>query len=269
MVNMIRKLIISGLIASSVLVAGCSSSTVAKPGSSALSAPKVPTTIKGKSLTTAQASKLAKILLKNHESGGATVYADVAFGTAATFHLEGVVDWSNSVGRVVLTTKRSDDVPVPAQTIVWGGSSLFFSVPGLTEALAAQGRNGIMYVERPVDIKTSALDQVITLIATFSSAKIENPLLLRQGDTSFQGTGRVGNRDVDLLRFGRSTYSVAADGFAYRIDTTFRSIQGPIVAIFESHGKQTVPPIDRSHVAQMSEIGTVYNDLVNPKPKGQ
>jgi hypothetical protein len=223
-----------------------------------------PTTLKpgGPSLTTAQASKLARILLKNHEAEGADVDATVRFGSAATFHLLGQVDWKDGQGRVVMSTTRSDKVAVADQTIAWGGSSVYLSVTGLTETLAAQGHPGITFLERPVSIKTNPLDQVITLIGSFSSARAENPLLLRQNDTSFEGTGQVAGRTVEKLRFGRSVYSVADDGFAYRIDTTFVSIQGPIVVTFDHHGPKIIPPIVPGGVAPLQTYGAVYDSLL-------
>ncbi len=225
-----------------------------------------PTTVaKGPSLTTAQASTLAKVLYKNHQAGGADVDATIVFGSAATFRLKGVVDWTNGVGKVLMTTERSDKVAVPSQTLAWGGSSVFLSVAGLTEALAADGRPGISYVQRPVAIETSALDQVITLIASFSSAKVENPLLLRQDDTSFEGKGKVGGRDVERLRYKRSTYSIANDGFAYRLDTTFKSVGGPVTVLFANHGDQVVPEIDPATVVPMSEVGAIYERLLARK----
>ena len=224
----------------------------------------VTTTTHGPALTTAQASKLARILLKNHNAGGASVEGDVEFGTAATFHLKGVVDWTNAVGRIDLTTTRSDGVESPPQTIAWGGSSVYLTAPGLTEALAAQGNAGILFLQRPVSIKTNPLDQVITLIASFSSTRAENPLLLRQGDTSFEGQGMLDGKPIEKLRFGQTVYSVADDGFAYQLDARFKSIQGPIVMSFSSHGPQNVPAIDPATVLPLAEFSDLYDSLVRP-----
>lgn len=265
--RVLARFVSVGLVTSLLaVVSACASGPVT--GQNGGATPEGPATsltgeVKGVSLTTGQASKLARILFNNHTVGGAEVRADVDFGPAATFHLDGVVDWTNSIGRVVLTTKRRDAVAVPPQTIAWGGSSVYLSVPGLTEALASRGHPGILYLQRPVSVKTNPLDQVITLIASFSSARTENPLLLRQGDTSFEGTAMVGGHDVEKLRFGRSTYSVADDGFAYRIDTTFVSVQGPIVVTFDRHGAQSVEPIDPSKVLPLDGYTALYDSLVS------
>ena len=227
-----------------------------------VSVPDVTTTTHGPALTTAQASTLARILLKNHEAGGAKVDGDVQFGTAATFHLVGVIDWKNGIGRVELTTIRSDGVKSAIQTIAWGGTSVFLSAPGLTEALAAKGRPGITFLQRPVSIKTNPLDQIITLIATFSSARADNPLLLRQGDTSFEGLGTLNGKPIQKLRFGRSVYSVADDGFAYQLDVRFKSIDGPIVMRFSDHGPQNVEAVDPAKVLPFADFSDLYNSLL-------
>ena len=250
----------------SIGVAACGSDKPAAESAASNSAAEASTTPKGPSLTTAQASMLARILLKNHEAGGAKFDGEVQFGTAATFQLNGVVDWKNAVGRIEPTTKRSDNVVVPVQTLLWGGSSVFLSAPGLTEALAARGHPGIAFLQRPVSIRTNPLDQVITLIASFSSARAENPLLLRQGDTSFEGAGTLGGRPVQKLRFGRSTYSVADDGIAYQIDTRFVSIDGPIVIGFTDHGPKTVEQVNPTAVLPLAQYVDVYNSLVGSGP---
>ncbi len=249
----------------SIAVAACSSDKPTADSSVAETVAEVTTTTHGPALTTAQASKLARILLKNHEAGGAKVDGDVQFGTAATFHLQGVVDWKNAVGQVELTTSRSDGVTAPTQTIAWGGSSVYLSAPGLSEALAAQGRPGIVFLQRPVSIKTNPLDQIITLIASFSSARAENPLLLRQGDTSFEGTGTLNGKPIEKLRFGQTVYSVADDGFAYQLDARFKSIDGPIVMRFSDQGPQTVESIDPAAVLPLSEFSDLYDSLVRPE----
>lgn len=258
--------VIATVCALSMGVAACGSDKPAAESAPSNSAAEASTAPKGPSLTTAQASMLARILLKNHEAGGAKFDGEVQFGTAATFRLKGVVDWKNAVGRIELTTKRSDNVEVPVQTILWGGSSVFLSAPGLTEALAARGHPGIAFLQRPVSIRTNPLDQVITLIASFSSARAENPLLLRQGDTSFGGVGTVRGRPIQKLRFGRSTYSVADDGFAYQIDTRFVSIDGPIVIVFTDHGPKTLDQVDPTAVLPLAQYADVYNSLVGSGP---
>ena len=264
-IHRLPRLIIT-ICALSIGVAACGSDKPAAESAASNSVAEASTTPKGPSLTTAQASTLARILLKNHEAGGAKFDGEVQFGTAATFQLKGVVDWTNAVGRIELTTKRNDNVEVPVQTIVWGGSSVFLSAPGLTEALAARGHPGIAFLQRPVSIRTNPLDQVITLIASFSSARAENPVLLRQGDTSFEGVGTVRGRPVQKLRFGRSTYSVADDGFAYQIDTRFVSIDGPIVIGFTDHGLKTLEPLNPTAALPLAQYVDVYNSLVDSAP---
>ena len=176
-----------------------------------------------------------------------------------------MVDWGKGLGRVVMSTQRSDNVVVPDQTIAWGGTSVYLSVSGLTNALAAEGHPGITYLQRPVSVKTNPLDQVITLIGSFSSARADNPLLVRQGDTSFEGSGEVAGRKVEKLRFGRSTYSIADDGFAYQLDTTFVSIQGPIVVKFDNHRKPTVVPVNPSETLPLSDFSSLYDSLLTAK----
>ena len=90
-------------------------------------------------------------------------------------------------------------------------------------------------------------------------------MLLRQGDTSFEGVGEVGGLAVEKLRFGRTTYSVADDGFAYRLDTRFVSIDGPIVASFDHHGPKTIPAVAASEAAPLANFPGVYDSLLGTK----
>ena len=161
----------------------------------------------GTPLTPGQAGEFAAMLFNNYEAGGATFTATVPYGSAATFVLNGDVDWRTHQIRAVLETRFTSGQPAQRRDlVVAGGRLLDGGVLGLTAAMAERGQPAVRWVARPLSADSRVpLDVVLNLILRLASDQRENPLLLRQGDTAFLRQEQLGSAAVSVYRFGPRT----------------------------------------------------------------
>lgn len=231
---------------------------------STLAAPAVSTTIAaGEKLTTGQAFALSRVLVNNLRDGGADARVTVNFGSAASFELNGEVDWKLHRGTMKMSTKRTDGVEEPVRPLYWSGNTLLQTVPGLEEAMEKEGRAGVTLAARPLDARTAALDQTILVIQKLASEAAENPILLRQGDTGFLGSINVDGVSYDQIRYGKSVYVIDTKGTLRRMVATFKSINGPVVFDFTNRGPRTIELPNPSKVVDIATIPEVYKELTD------
>jgi hypothetical protein len=219
------------------------------------STPTTPTstTFKEVGLNPDRAAVLAGLLKKNFDAGGATVYAVVPYGSAATFKISGNIDY---VKGTAAATLRSEVVGQPAveTKLFWTADLVAEELEGLTAAMEARGRPGVKYLARPLT-KNSAQDIVLQFIIKTASAQAENPQLLQQGDTGYLGPSKLGETAVDIYRFQKSQYFVnSADGELMRIAAQLNIAQGTTIVDFVSHGSVTVSSPLRSEVIDSTEV---------------
>jgi hypothetical protein len=190
------------------------------PASSAPSGPQV--------LTAKQSSTLSLILFKNWDAGGATIDADIPFGSAA-FHLHADVDWKGGRGRGSLDTSYADSRAPEHARVAW------------TEKQVALTDAGGQWQQRLMAPNQYPLDQVLVLIDALASEQRDNPALLRQGDARYAGTDRVGSVDVDVFTFGeRSTYLVDGEGRLVRVRAVLGTTTKPAIIDITGVGPRVV-----------------------------
>ncbi len=250
------------------LLAGCGSngesSTAAVETSLVAVAPAPTTTIAtGEKLTTGQAFALSRVLVNNLRDGGADAHVTVDFGSAASFELDGQIDWKNHRGNMKMSTKRSDGVEEPVRPLYWSGNTLLQTIPGLEAAMEKTGRAGVTLAARPLDARTAAIDQTILVMQKLASDAAENPILLRQADTGFLGAITVDGVSYDQIRYGKSVYLVDAKGTLRRMIATFKSVSGPVVFDFTNRGTKTVELPNPSSVVDIATIPELYQQLTD------
>jgi hypothetical protein len=216
-------------------------------------------------LTTAQAARFSRVLVKDHQDGGAVFVATIPYGPAATFVLTGEIDWTKWDASAVLQTKRSDGKAQPDQAMFWSHGQLLQPIDGLTAALAAKGRPGVTHIVRPLDPKTAPIDRVIVLINSMSNTRAENPILLRQRtDVAFVGTAKFNDVQHDKYRYGSTTYWVDPAGGLGRIDAVFRTFAAPVQVVFSAKGPRTIALPASTAVVAASDIPDVMAALTGP-----
>ena len=266
--------VLTGVLA--VVLAGCgggdseSSSAAALIGATV--PPAGPTTVDPRvddtaRLTTAQALTLSQILLKNEQAKGAVVEMIVPFGSAATFTLRGPVDWAGDQASFVLSTARSDGVPVADSGVIWDRGSLLTEVVGLEKAMEAKGRPGVTFVQRALNPLAVSLDQLVAFVGSLAVDRAENPILLRQGDTAFLGAKTFDGVALDGYRFGKTRYWIdPSSGLLRRIEARFARYDEPVVFTLTGHGPQTIALPQASAVVDASTIADVMVTLAAPTP---
>lgn len=225
----------------------------------------------GRPINDEEASRLADVLVRNREAGGAELEATIPFGST-TFRLSGRIDWQGGAGRVTVRTERqagagtsvSPDTPGPVAPfdVVWNSRVVFEQVPGLEAALAAQGRPGVQWVARPLDPTSSPLHTVLQLILSSSSIQRDNPVLLRSKGVTRVRADQVQGTPVEVFDYGRTSYWVGDDdGRTHRIDAALAKTGSTAQIVFAGFGAGAVPVPAEASIAGIDEVGDVYRRL--------
>ncbi len=215
-----------------------------------------------KRLTTAQAGRFSRVLVKDHQDGGSAFVATIPYGPAATFVLTGEIDWTRWDASASLHVQRSDGKGQPDQTLFWSRGQLFQPVAGLTAAMAAKGRIGVTHIVRPLDPKTAPLDRVIVLINSMSNTRAENPILLRQRtDVAFAGISEFNGVQYEKYRYGSTTYWLDPSGSLGRIEAVFRGFAAPVEVVFTAKRMRTIVLPEQSAVVAAVDIPDVMAAL--------
>ena len=216
--------------------------------------------VKGTPLTTAQALVLSRMLLNDHDAGGADVSVRAPAGAMPAFEMRGTVDWLHHQGRVTVHFKGA--ASQPDEVLVWSDANLFIAVPGLGDAMAAKGRQGITFASRPLQSGTTTLDQVIVLVSSLASDRAENPILLRQADTGYLGPGEIDGVQHERFRYGATVYWVEPAERIGRVEATLRTTGSAVVIDLTDHGARQVGVPAADGVVPAAEITDVLSALV-------
>lgn len=217
-------------------------------------------------ITAEEASVLADLLVRNYEAGGARVDGEMPYGSAS-FRFDGEIDWVNHVGRIELRTEIDGAEDPPARSVVWNRSVVFEEVPGLADALAAQGRPPASWVARPLDPQAAPLHLLLQLIDTTSSNKRDNPVLLRSQGIRWlrrdvvKGAG--GAVSVDVFENRRTTYWVGVeDRLLHRLDASLESTGTTGVLRFSDRRPRIVDTPEDPQIVALDEVRELYAGLV-------
>lgn len=217
-------------------------------------------------ITAEEASVLADLLVRNLEAGGAAVEGEMPYGPA-TFRFAGEIDWVNHVGRIELRTDLDTGDDPPPRAIVWNRSVVFEEVPGLADALTAQGRPAASWVARPLDPQAAPLHVLLQLIDTTSSDKRDNPVLLRSQGIRWLRRDSVtigeDNIAVDVFENRRTTYWVGVkDRLLHRLDASLESTGTTGVLRFSDRRPRIVATPEDPEIVALDEVRDLYGSLL-------
>ena len=217
-------------------------------------------------ITPDEASRLADALVKHHDAGGARVDTRVTYGTAS-FRATGEIDWVHHVGRVTVTARRSDGTAATPFDIAFNPNVTFEQVPGLEAALAARGRPGVGWVERPLDPSTTPIHVLLRLVETASSTVRDNPVLLLQNRVRHVRSDHVddgGKRvAVEVYDEGRTRLWIGTDdGRVHRIEADLASTGSVATVTFSAFGPRTVKVPAEAEIVPVGEVSDLYQKLV-------
>jgi hypothetical protein len=163
-------------------------------------------------LTPQQAIRLAEVLHRNHEAGGARfelVARDEASG--ATITMAGVIDWSSLQGRAAVAGYR--DVDGEVTEVAWTADAVAELRPSQLAVLAERGETPDTFFLRAADPQGAAIDRLIAIVVGLATTQPDNAqLVLQNPGAAFLRTDRLREVDVEVLRYSeRTIHWVALD----------------------------------------------------------
>lgn len=183
---MTRALLVRG---AAVLLLGLGGACAGSPAPDAPAAAEAP-----RPLTSAEATRLARIRPMAHEAGARTFEGTVVDADGTVF-LEGWIDTHDHVGFAVARPRGA--TAGGSFLTLWGPSEVSAQAAppdGLPAAVPADG-----WQTAALDPATSVLAAAQVLLVSLSGEQPENPLLLETGGARWLGTDEVGGVAVDVL----------------------------------------------------------------------
>jgi len=179
-----RRVLLPALGLLATLVTGCSSGDVEREP--------------GDPVTQQDAAALAGLLHRNYVHSGAGFVVTAPYGEDTVLTLTGEVDFRDEIGHARAVTSFGDGRADDVGTVVFTHEELWVGdVPGLPEALAADGVPGAVYLHRALtrggkDPAPPLVDAVLEVLLNLSARTADEP-------RSFLGAGYTwqGQRSID------------------------------------------------------------------------
>jgi hypothetical protein len=202
----------------------------------------------GDGITQAEAEILADLLHRNQQQGGADFVVTAPYGEGVVLTLTGAVDFRDGVGRAQAVTTfgsgREDDV----RTLFFTGDTVWTGdVPGLAEALAAEGADGSEYLSRPMttagdDPEPLLTDLLLTLVLGLAAPAPDEPESFLGEDYTWEGQRSIDSRLASLygLREDRTVAVAAADDLLLQFVTPLHDGAFDATVTLADHGRRSV-----------------------------
>ena len=254
---MTRRRLVSTFVSAAVIVAGltgCGGSTSPTPS----------TSTDGTPLTSDQATVLARTLYRSYEERGATFQATAQIEADVRLVMSGRVNFRASSGQMLLQVARGGGPLSAGRDVVWTKRAVFEGdIPGLEAAMAKRGRPGVRWVERPVDVKASPVDAVVSMITRLASTRPDNPILIQQDDNVLLGSQTRDGETLQTFRLAnRLVLDVGADGTIRQARAELAGANVPITVTLSSYGPQQIVVPPAAARVKLSSIRGLYRQLI-------
>ncbi|RBY96844.1 hypothetical protein DQ237_04275 [Blastococcus sp. TF02-8] len=220
----------------------------------------------GEPVTEDDAQILAELLHRNHEEGGADFVVSVPFGDDALLTLTGEVDFRTGAGRAQAVTVV-DDEERDARTLFFDRDELWAGdVPGLPEALAADGAPDAAYLRRPLPADPQdpeLLDVLVQMLLNLAQPEADDPELFLDGPYRWQAQEPIDGRAtvVYRLRDGRSVAVDAADRTLVQYRATLPDSGLDVTLTLADHGTRRVTLPEDGEAAAAADHPQVAADF--------
>ncbi|MBA3524129.1 MAG: hypothetical protein H0T85_06175 [Geodermatophilaceae bacterium] len=201
----------------------------------------------GSAITTAEAQVLADVLYRNLEKGGATVDVSAPISEGALLTMTGTVDFATETGTVeTTTTYAAGDQPDESRVLYFSRDRLLVGgIPGLTDAMAAAGRDGVQYLRTDLTPAGRFVDNIASMLLNLRAEAADDPDNLIASGTTWLGTIRIDNVLTNTFRTGTATVSVGIqDKLLHQYVATPGNSDFEVTMTLTGHGTQEVgfPP---------------------------
>jgi hypothetical protein len=167
----------------------------------------------GEPVTEDDAAVLAELLHRNHEEGGADFVVTAPFADDAVLTLTGQIDFRRGVGQAqAVTVVGGEDRDT--RTLFFDRDDLWAGdVPGLTEALAADGAPDATYLRRSLpagEADPPLLDVLVRVLQNLAAERADPPGAFLEGPYRWDGEQSIDGRPTTVYRL-REERTVAVD----------------------------------------------------------
>lgn len=203
----------------------------------------------GDEITAAEAEVLAEVLHRNVEEGGAEVTISAQYAEQALLTMTGSVDFTDGTGTLDTLTEYTDGQPDEVRTIYFTPERITIgNIPGLTEAMADAGREGVQYLRTDLNQQGRLVDNIVGMLTRLAADEPDDPNNLIAAGYTWQGSGRIDQVLTSTFASGDTTISVGVEDRLLRQfaappgDNTF-----PVRITLSNHGPQEIdfPPEDQ------------------------
>ena len=229
------------------LVTGCSSGDVErKPGDP---------------VTAQDATALAGLLHRDYVHGGADFVVTAPYGQDTVLTLTGEVDFRHGIGHARAVTSFGDGRADDVRTIVFSDKELWVGgVPGLAEALAADGLPTAVYLHRALtggegDATPPLVDAVLEVLLNLSARSDDEPRGFLGAGYTWQGQRSIDSRLTSLfgLRDGRTVAVDASDDLLTQFVTPLTGDGHDVTVTLSDHRPRTLATPDPAQSAEAAD----------------
>ncbi|MGY2083484.1 hypothetical protein [Blastococcus sp. SYSU DS0539] len=168
----------------------------------------------GEPITEDDAAVLAELLHRNHEEGGADFVVTVPFADDAVLTLTGEIDFRSGVGQAQAVTVV-DGEDRDTRTLFFDRDGLWSGdLPGLTEALAADGAPTASYLHRPLPAEpgeAELIDVVVRVLQNLATDTADDPRSFLAGPYRWAGEQAVDGQPTTVYRLRDERTVAVAD----------------------------------------------------------
>jgi hypothetical protein len=202
----------------------------------------------GSPVTEKEARTLAELLHRNRLQGGADFVVTAPFGEEGVLTLTGEIDFRHATGRAQAVTSYGNGREDDARTVVFSPELLWFGdLPGLADALTADGAPDAAYLRRPLMTAGGTqppqlVDVLVAVLLNLSARSADDPQAFLGGDYSWQGQRSIDSRLASLYQLpeGRTVAVGAADDLLTQFATRLPGQDIELTVTLSDHGPRTL-----------------------------
>jgi hypothetical protein len=215
----------------------------------------------GDPVTRAEAGTLAELLHRNYTRGGADFVVTAPYADGVVLTLTGEVDFRDAVGRARAVTTfpggRADD----SRTIFFSREDVWFGdVPGLSDALVADGASDANYLRRPVTTGSEDVQPVLLeVLLDLSSRNPDDPQAFLDGSYTWEGQRSIDGRLTTLfgLHEDRTVAVAAAGDVLAQFETPLAGGEFDATITLSDHGRRRLDVPADTETAEAADHAAV------------
>jgi hypothetical protein len=223
----------------------------------------------GDPITQAEAGTLAELLHRDFTHGGAGFVVSAPYGGGVVLTVTGDVDFRDGVGRAQAVTSFADGRADDVRTLFFSHEEVWVGdVPGLAQALAADGARTATYLRRPLttggaDGPPALLDVALEIVLNLAAPTSDDRRAFLDDGYTWQGQRSIDSRLTSLFGLpGKRTIAVAAsDDLLTQFVTPLPAGDVDVTVTLSDHGPRQVDVPAADETAEAADHPRVAADF--------